>query len=84
MLDPASTSELASIPAGVDRVVIAADDPSEPLYPMTRGSAVIAEVGGIRQNLGIVVAVDNDRHWLVVDLIKPFLAAHRAQLRTTA
>lgn len=82
VLDPPTTPELANIPTGIERVVIAADDPTEPLYPGVRGAPVTAQIDGATENLGIIVAVDPDRHRVVVDLVGSFLAARQAQLRT--
>jgi hypothetical protein len=83
VLDPAVTPELTNIPAGIERVVIAADDPAEPVDRLTRGSPVTAQIDGIVENLGIVTGVDPGRRWVVVDLVGPFLSAQRAQLLTT-
>jgi hypothetical protein len=84
VLDPASTPELRDIPGNIQRVVIAADDATQPTYPQVLGSPVTAEVDGSTYNLGIIVDVDEKRRWVVVDLIGPFLAAHGAHLATTS
>ncbi|OBJ81375.1 hypothetical protein [Mycobacterium sp. 1245852.3] len=84
VLDPASTPELSNIPANIERVVVAADDPSQPIYPQVLGSPVTAEMDGTISNLGIIVGTDKARHWVVVDLIGPFLTAHNARLNVTS
>lgn len=84
VLDPASTPELRDIPANIQRVVVAADDPSNPIYPQVLGSAVTVDVDGGTSNLGVIVSTDETRHWVVVDLISPFLAAQGARLATTS
>jgi hypothetical protein len=83
VLDPAATPELQDLPAGIERVVVAADDPAQPVYPEVLGSAVTADVDGGTANLGTIVGTDETRHWVVVDLIAPFLAQRGAQLLTT-
>lgn len=82
VLDPAATPQLRDLPAGIERVVVAADDPAQPVYPDVLGSAVTVDVDGGTANLGTVVGTDETRHWVVVDLIAPFLAQHNAQLVT--
>jgi hypothetical protein len=84
VLDPASTPELRDIPPNIQRVVVAADDPSQPLYPQVLGSPVTVDVDGVTSNLGVIVSTDETRHWIVVDLISPFLAAQGAHLITTS
>ncbi|WP_375488483.1 hypothetical protein [uncultured Mycobacterium sp.] len=84
VLDPASTPELRDMPANVERVVVVADDPSAPIYPEVMGSPVTVEMDSVTYNLGIIVSTDETRRWVVVDLIKPFLAAHGARLITTS
>ncbi|MGV0633967.1 hypothetical protein ABQE69_10235 [Mycolicibacillus trivialis] len=77
ILDPATTPELASVPATVQRVVIAADDPTadpQPFYNLILGSPVTVEIDGVTANLGMVTGVDPDRHWVVVDLLGPMLS----------
>ena len=83
VLDPASTPELRDIPADIERVVVAADDPAKPIYPEVLGSPVTVDVDGVTYNLGIIVGTDEMRHWVVVDLIGPFLAKQGAHLVTT-
>jgi hypothetical protein len=82
VLDPASTPELKAIPAGIDRVVVAADDTTKPIYEWVRGSPATVDMDGATHNLGIIVGTDEARHWVVVDLIGPFLAKHGAHLFT--
>ncbi len=82
VLDPADTPEPATIPVGVERVVIAADAPLELGAELTRGSAVTAMIDGVVQTLGIVTAADPARNRVVVDLIAPWLAAQHARLVT--
>lgn len=84
VLDPASTPELRDIPANIQRVVIAADDPATPTYPEVLGSPVTVDVDSVTHNLGIIVSIDETRHWVVVDLISPFLTAQGARLGTTS
>jgi len=83
VLDPASTLELRDIPAAVQRVVIATDDPSLPIYPEVLGSPVTVDLDSGTSNLGVIVGTDQTRHWIVVDLISSFLAAQSARLITT-
>jgi len=76
ILDPATTPELATVPAVVQRVVIAADDPTAdppPGYTLVLGSPVTVEIDGVTANLGMVTGTDPDRHWVVVDLLGPML-----------
>jgi hypothetical protein len=84
VLDPASTPELRDIPANVQRVVVAADDPTKPTYPEVLGSPVTVDIDRSTYNLGIIVSTDETRHWIVVDLISPFLATEGARLATTS
>ncbi len=77
ILDPATTPELATMPATVQRVVVAADDPDAdppPVYTLILGSPVTVEIDGVTANLGVVTGTDPDRHWVVVDLLGPVLA----------
>lgn len=83
VLDPASTPELRDIPAGIERVVVAADDLAKPIYPEVLGSPVTVDMDSVTYNFGIIVSTDETRHWVVVDLISPFLAAQGARLVTT-
>jgi hypothetical protein len=83
VLDPVSTPELRSIPNTLQRVVIAADDASQPIYPQVLGSPVTVDLDGTISNLGIITGTDAARHWVVVDLIGTFLAAQGARLATT-
>jgi hypothetical protein len=82
VLNPASTPELNDIPAGIERVVVAADDATKPIDQWVRGSPVTVNVDGVTSNLGIIVGADEARHWVVVDLIGPFLAKQDARLVT--
>jgi hypothetical protein len=82
VLKPASTPELKDIPAGIERVVVAADDTTKPVDQWVRGSPVTVTVDGVTYNLGIIVGADETRHWVVVDLIGPFLAERSARLVT--
>jgi hypothetical protein len=82
VLDPASTPELKDIPAGIERVVVAADDPTKPIYEWVRGSPVTVDMDGVTHNLGIIVGADEAKRWVVVDLIRPFLAKQGAHLLT--
>lgn len=83
VLDPATTPELHDIPTTLERVVIAADDASQQIYPQALGSPVTVDLDGTISNLGIITAIDAARHWVVVDLIGPFLAARGGHLVTT-
>jgi hypothetical protein len=83
VLDPASTPELRSVPNTLQRVVIAADDTSQPIYPQVLGSPVTVDLDGTISNLGIITGTDAARHWVIVDLIGSFLAAQGAHLATT-
>lgn len=82
VLDRASTPELKDIPASIERVVVAADDPAKPIYEAVLGSPVTVDVDGVTHNLGIIIGTDETRHWVVVDLIGPFLAQQGAHLVT--
>ncbi len=76
ILDPATTPELATLPATVERVVVAADDLTAdppPVYNLLLGSPVTVEIDGDTANLGVVTGVDPNRHWVVVDLPAPVL-----------
>ena len=84
VLNPASTPELANIPSAVSRVVVAADATDEPISPWVLGSPVTVELDETTYNLGIITGVDEERHWIVVDLIGPFLAQHGAHLIASA
>jgi hypothetical protein len=84
VLDPSSTPELKDIPAGIERVVVATDGATTAIDQSDRGSPVTAEVGGVTSNLGIIIETDAARHWLVVDLIGPFLAKQRARIVTAS
>lgn len=83
VLDPASTPDLKDLPAGVARVVVAADDTTKPIEQWVLGSPVTVELDGAIYNLGVITAVDESRHWIVVDLINPFLVQQDARLITT-
>lgn len=80
VLDPAATPELRDLPARGERVVVAADDMATPLGEQLVGAPVTAQVDGSTQNLGIITGIDETRHWVVVDLIGPFLARQNATL----
>ncbi|WP_234808257.1 hypothetical protein [Mycolicibacter kumamotonensis] len=80
VLDPAATPELRGLPTGSERVVVAADDIATPIGEQLVGAAVTAQVDGSTQNLGIITGIDETRHWLIVDLIGPFLARQNAAL----
>jgi hypothetical protein len=80
VLDPAATPELRDLPAGSERVVVAADDMETPIGEQLAGAPVTAQVDGSTQNLGIITGIDETRHWVVVDLIGPFLARQNAAL----
>lgn len=79
VLDPAATPELRGIPAGVGRVVVA-PAMTTPIGERLIGAPVTVEIGGSTQNLGIITGIDEVRHWVVVDLIGPFLARQNAEL----
>lgn len=83
VLDPASTPELKNLPAGVARVVVAADDAAKPIEQWVFGSPVTVDLGGAVYNLGVITAVDETRRWIVVDLINPLLVQQDARLITT-
>ena len=83
VLDPASTPELRDIPAGVARVVVAADDAASPIDQWVCGSPVTVDLDGVTENLGVITAVDETRHWVVVDLMNPVIADQHARLVTT-
>ncbi|WP_262491190.1 hypothetical protein [Mycobacterium simiae] len=83
VLDPASTPELKDLPAGVARVVVAADDAAKPIEQWVLGSPVTVDLDGTIYNLGVITAVDEARHWIVVDLINPLLVQQDARLITT-
>ncbi|MGV0627684.1 hypothetical protein [Mycolicibacter minnesotensis] len=80
VLEVAATPELRDIPAGIERVVVAADDTNTPLTAWIIGAPVTVEPRGSTENLGIITGIDDQRHWIVVDLIAPFLARHNADL----
>lgn len=80
VLDPAATPEVRDLPAGSERVVVAADDMATPIGEQLVGAPVTAQVEGSTQNLGIITGIDETRHWVVVDLIGPFLARQNATL----
>lgn len=80
VVDPAVTAELRDIPAGIDRVVVAADDTDTAGDAKIIGAPVTAEVDGSTANLGIITGVDTARRWVVVDLIGPFLTRQGAAL----
>lgn len=80
VVDPAVTAEVRNIPAGIDRVVVAADDANIAIDAKIIGAPVTAEVDGSTANLGIITGVDVARHWVVVDLIGPFLTRQNAVL----
>lgn len=82
VLDPASTPQLKGIPPGVERIVVAADDEAAQISLWERGSPVTTDDGDATRNVGIIVATDTVRHWVVVDLIGPFLAERSARIRT--
>lgn len=84
VLDPVSTPELANLPAGIARVVVAADDTDKPLEKWVLGSPVTVNLDDAIYNLGVITGVDETRHWVVVDLINRFLVHHNARLITTA
>lgn len=71
---------VVDVPAGIDRVVVAADDANAGLDARIIGSPVTAEVDGSTGNLGIITGIDVARHWVVVDLIGPFLTQQNAAL----
>jgi len=79
-LDPAATPELRNLPAGIDRVVVAADDAATPIGEALVGAPVTAHVDGSTQNLGIITGIEEARHWVVGDLIGPFLTRQNAEL----
>lgn len=83
VLDPASTPELKSLPDGIARVVVAADDTNTPIERWVLGSPVTVDLDGEIYNLGVITGVDETRHWVVVDLINQFLAQQNARLITT-
>lgn len=83
VLNPASTPELANIPSAVSRVVVATAATDEPISQWVLGSPVTLEMNGTTYNLGIITGVDEERHWIVVDLIGPFLAQQGAHLTTS-
>ncbi|WP_409435908.1 hypothetical protein [Mycobacterium sp. SMC-14] len=80
VVDPAVTMELRDVPAGIDRVVVAADDANAGIDARIIGAPVTAEVDGSTGNLGIITGIDVARHWVVVDLIGPFLRRQNAAL----
>jgi hypothetical protein len=80
VLDPAATPELRDLPAGSERVVVAADDMETPIGEQLVGAPVTAQVDGSTQNLGIITGIDETRHWVVVDLIGSFLLRQNAEL----
>lgn len=83
VLDPAATPEIRDIPSNIERVVVAADDPSKPIVAEVLGSPVTVDLDGTISNLGIITGTDAARHWVVVDLIGTFLAAQGAHLAIT-
>lgn len=82
VLDPASTPDLKDLPAGVARVVVAADDTTKPIEQWVLGSPVTVDLDGTIYNLGVITGVDETRHWIVVDLINPLLVQQDARLIT--
>lgn len=82
VLDRASTPELKNIPAGIERVVVAADDTTKPIDQWQLGSPVTIDVDGVTYNLGIITGTDDARRWVVVDLIGPFLTEQDAHVVT--
>jgi hypothetical protein len=52
VLDPVSTSELKDLPAGIARVVVAADDMNKPIERWVLGSPVTVDLEGATYNLG--------------------------------
>ena len=84
VLDPVATRELKDLPAGIARVVVAADDTDKPIEQWVLGSPVTVDLEDAIYNLGVIVGVDETRHWVVVDLISPLLAQQNARLITTA
>ncbi|MFL0278222.1 hypothetical protein [Mycobacterium sp. SMC-19] len=71
---------VVDVPAGIDRVVVAADDANAGIDAKIIGSPVTAEVDGSTSNLGIITGIDVARHWVVVDLIGSFLRRQNAAL----
>lgn len=84
VLDPVSTPELKDLPAGIARVVVAADDTNKPIEQWVLGSPVTVDLDGATYNLGVITGLDEARHWVVVDLINPFLAQQNVRMITTA
>ncbi|WP_421844983.1 hypothetical protein [Mycobacterium sp.] len=84
VLNPLVTPELKNLPDGVARVVVAADETDRPIKRWALGSPVTVRLDGAIYNLGVIVGVDEARHWVVVDLINPFLAQQKARLITMA
>lgn len=80
VVDPAVTAEVRDIPAGIDRVVVAVDDVKAAIDGKIIGAPVTAEVNGSIANLGIITGIDEARHWVVVDLIGPFLTRQSASV----
>lgn len=71
---------MRDLPAGSERVVVAADDMETPIGEQLVGAPVTAQVDGSTQNLGIITGIDETRHWVVVDLIGSFLLRQNAEL----
>lgn len=84
VLNPLVTPELKNLPDGVARVVVAADETDRPIQRWVLGSPVTVRLDGAIYNLGVIVGVDEAKHWVVVDLINPFLAQQKARLITMA
>jgi hypothetical protein len=84
VLDPVSTSELKDLPAGIARAVVAADDMNKPIERWVLGSPVTVDLEGATYKLGVITGVDETRHWVVVDLINPFLAQQNARMITAS
>ncbi|EPQ77353.1 hypothetical protein MMMB2_2015 [Mycobacterium marinum MB2] len=84
VLDPAETPELKNLPTGIARVVLAADDANKPIEQWVLGSPVTVEIDNAIYNLGVIVGVDETRHWVVVDFINPLLTQLDARLITAA
>ncbi|WP_409427844.1 hypothetical protein [Mycobacterium sp. SMC-11] len=80
VVDPAVTAEVRDIPAGIDRVVVAVDNVKAAIDAKIIGAPVTADVDGSIANLGIITGIDVARHWVVVDLIGPFLTRQGAAL----
>ncbi|ACC41989.1 hypothetical protein MMAR_3573 [Mycobacterium marinum M] len=84
VLDPVETPELKNLPTGIARVVLAADNANKPIEQWVLGSPVTVDIDNAIYNLGVIVGVDETRHWVVVDLINPLLTQLDARLITAA